>query len=58
MTTKITAQTEKLVCPHCGSQEDVVKRIRYIGGSGDVTVITCRDETACWNRWDKQHGLS
>ena len=49
--------TTELKCPHCGSQEDVVIRSRYIGGQGYVPVVTCRDETRCAFRWDEQNDM-
>lgn len=45
----------KLICPNCGSDKDVVKRLEYVGGKGLTEIITCRDETGCWQRWDEQN---
>ena len=51
-----------LSCPHCNhisTEEDpVVRKNVHIGGIGDVAVLQCADEQACWDRWDEQHGFS
>ena len=50
-----------LSCPHCNhvSTEDdpVVRTIVHVGGIGDVMVLQCADEQACWERGDEQHGF-
>ncbi len=43
-------------CPHCGAPNPVLKQ-GYVGGSGHEFYWGCADEEACWDRWDKQHGL-
>ena len=47
----------KLVCSHCGDTHDVIMFAEYVGGQGFVQVPKCRDRFACWDRWDKSHGL-
>ena len=41
-------------CPNCGSTDDVVTVLEYVGGHAYVPVTGCRDRVACWKRWDKQ----
>jgi hypothetical protein len=45
-------------CPNCGSTEDIIERLEYVGGQGIVPIIQCRDSVACWKRWDKQHDFN
>jgi hypothetical protein len=47
-----------LTCTHCGhSGIDVVPITEFVGGQGFEVSIKCRDQVACWQRWDHQHGL-
>ena len=44
---------EVLTCRHCGHKgTDVIKKLRYVGGKGEVLRPYCVDERACWERWD------
>jgi len=40
----VTPLPAKLICLHCGSDEDVIMRDGF---------PECRDRTKCWARWDK-----
>ncbi len=47
-----------LYCPHCKhTGTDVVIKPKYCGGQGLIPVTMCENETACWRRWDRQHGF-
>ena len=57
-TSQIKTNKKLLTCSTCGiTNEDVIERTEYVGGQGYVTVITCRNEVECWQRWDEQHGI-
>ncbi len=46
-------------CSNCGvKNQDVISRLAYVGGECYIQIFQCRDEVACWKRWDEQHGLS
>jgi|GEM_PF-5328829 len=46
-----------MICKNCGAVIET-EQLRYIGGQGYVPCQVCQDETACWARWDKQHGFT
>jgi len=48
--------TTNLVCKHCGwSGADVHHQQRYVGGHGYQQVVRCRNQVACWRRWDAKY---
>jgi hypothetical protein len=47
-----------LTCSLCGiTGSGVIRKMVYVGGSGNTVVIQCKNETECWERWDKQNGV-
>jgi len=47
-----------LTCSLCGiTSSDVAKKTVYTGGIGNNVIIQCRNETECWERWDKKNVL-
>ena len=44
---------EVLTCSHCGHKgTDVIERVCYVRGQGEVLRSYCEDGIACWKRWD------
>lgn len=45
-------------CPVCGATENLAVHYGHVGGQGEVPILQCKDETECWNSYNKQHRLS
>ena len=44
---------EVLTCAHCKHKgTDVIERVCYVRGQGEVLRSYCEDGIACWKRWD------
>jgi len=49
----------ELTCNTCGiTNSGVIRKLKYVGGSGNTVVIQCKNETECWQRYDRQNGIN